>query len=359
MVVGAGLAGLTAADGLHQAGLSVQVVEARGRIGGRIMTVTPDGLGDRSWLDLGATWVWSDHSEVQALARALGLATFPQYRGGLALAEEAPGAGVQAVEVPPPLQAELRLVGGAQQLCSGLADRLPEDAISFASSVVGVTQETGGLVATVADAAGGTTELRTASVIVAVPPRLALQHLRFSPALPADLRRVLEGTQSWMGTAMKCVAVYESSFWREAGRSGLAFSEIGPLVEVHDGSNDDGSVAALWGLVSADHAFRDLTPGDRAELVFAQLARLFGAAAGDPIQYFERDWSDDPHTNDEVVWVEAPLAYGHPLLEAPAFDGRLVWAGAETVAEGGGHMEGAVRSGRRAARTVLAAAGRS
>jgi monoamine oxidase len=323
------------------------------------MTVMPEGLADGSWIDLGATWLWSDQPEVQALARDLGVVTFPQYRDGLAVAEDGPDAEVKALDFPAAFPAELRLVGGAQHLCFGLADRLPEDTISFATSVVGVDEEMGGLVVTVADAEGRTAALTAASVVVAVPPRLALQRIRFSPPLSVELSRVLEGTPTWMGTALKAVAVYESAFWREGGRSGLAFSEAGPLVEVHDGCTDDGSAAALWGFVSADHAFRDLAPGDRAELVLAQLARLFGPAAGEPVQYFERDWSDDPHTNDEIVWVGEPLAYGHPLLATPAFGGRLVWAGAETVAEGGGHMEGAVRSGRRAARAILVEAGRS
>jgi monoamine oxidase len=80
------------------------------------------------------------------------------------------------------------------------------------------------------------------------------------------------------------------------------------------------------------------------------LERLFGPEAADPVQYFERDWSTDPNTNDEVFWVDEPLLdYGHPRFAEPLLDGRLIWAGAETVAEGGGHLEGAVRSGQRAA----------
>ncbi len=56
VVVGGGLAGLTAADALHGAGLSVAVLEARRSIGGRVKTLVPEGLGERAWFDLGATW---------------------------------------------------------------------------------------------------------------------------------------------------------------------------------------------------------------------------------------------------------------------------------------------------------------
>ena len=65
-MVGAGLAGLTAADALVRGGLTVEVVEARSRVGGRIMTVPAEG-SDRGWLDLGATWHWSDQPAVAAL----------------------------------------------------------------------------------------------------------------------------------------------------------------------------------------------------------------------------------------------------------------------------------------------------
>jgi monoamine oxidase len=161
-----------------------------------------------------------------------------------------------------------------------------------------------------------------------------------------------------MGQSMKCVAVYEAPFWRRAGRSGLAFSDDGPLLEVHDASPAEGSMGALWGFVSAKHVYRDLGFDERAARVFEQLGRLFGRAAADPLQYLERDWANDPNTNDEVVWVgKEAVEYGHAAFGQPAMGGRLVWVGTETVAEGGGHMEGAVRSGLRAAALVQAGPG--
>jgi monoamine oxidase len=200
-------------------------------------------------------------------------------------------------------------------------------------------------------------EVEGGAVVVALPPRLAVAGIAFSPRLPAALVDVMQATPTWMARAVKCIAVYESPFWRAAGRSGLALNLGGPLAEVHDGCTPDGRVAALWGFVSYDHAWRDLGPDERRDAVFAHLGQLFGAEGADPLQYIERDWSDDPYTNDEVVWLGDPLDYGDPAFSEPGFGGRLVWAGAETVAvaEGGGHMEGAVRSGQRAAEQVIAA----
>jgi monoamine oxidase len=201
--------------------------------------------------------------------------------------------------------------------------------------------------------AGDEREVRGSAAVVALPPRLASAGIAFDPVLPDPVVEAMEGTPTWMARALKCIAVYERPFWREAGCSGLAFSQVGPLIEVHDGCTADGSAAALWGFVSGDHAFRDPGPDERREAVFAQLGRLFGPEAADPVQYYERDWSDDPYTNDEVVWFGDPLDYGNPVFAQPLWDGRLVWAGTETADVGAGHMEGAVRSGQCAAAHIL------
>jgi monoamine oxidase len=349
VVVGAGLAGLTAADALHAAGQTVAVIEARATVGGRVKTLTDGGV----CLDLGATWHWSNQPQISALAAELGLATFPQFRAGRAVAEDAAGAPPRLLDLPPPDPAELRIAGGAQSLCLRLAARLPEDAVILRREVSHVLLDGDGVVVTAADEAGAEIRCSCSAVVVALPPRLARAGITFTPELPHDLVRVMEGTPTWMATAVKCMAVYESAFWRDAGLSGLAFSRPGPLTEIHDAGTPDGTTAALWGFMSPDHAYRDLGPEARMHAVFDQLGRLFGSEAGDPVRYIERDWSDDPYTNDEVVWFDDPLPYGQPALAEPQWDGRLLWAGTETATVGAGHMEGAVRSGRRAAAQIF------
>lgn len=351
LVVGGGLAGLTAATELHAGGLDVTVVEARPFVGGRMMTVTPDGLGPGAWFDAGATWHWTDQLRMQALARDLDVEVFPQYRDGLAIGDDGP------FEMPPPEPAERRFTGGAQRVCDRLAQRLPEGAIVLDTTVVAVESTGGGVTASVAGPDGRAFDMGADAVVVAVPPRLLVDEIAFTPDLPDDLLDVIRATPTWMATALKCVAVYESPFWRDDGKSGVAFSRTGPLREVHDACNADGTVAGLWAFISPSHEYRDLSFDDRLDVVFAELGRLFGPTATDPLRYFERDWASDPFTNDEVVWVRDALPYGHPAMARPRWDGRLVFAGTETAAEGGGHMEGAVNSGLRAAAQVRNAAG--
>ncbi len=78
-VVGAGLSGLRAARILADAGREVVVLEARERVGGRLLNAT---LGDGVTVDLGGQWVGSDHTRVQRLAAELGIEIFPQHGAG-------------------------------------------------------------------------------------------------------------------------------------------------------------------------------------------------------------------------------------------------------------------------------------
>ncbi|MEE2523758.1 NAD(P)/FAD-dependent oxidoreductase [Pseudarthrobacter sp. J75] len=78
VIVGAGPSGLTAARQLKKAGLSVAVLEARDRVGGRTWTDTIDG----AMLEIGGQWVSPDQTELLALLDELGLQTYPRYRDG-------------------------------------------------------------------------------------------------------------------------------------------------------------------------------------------------------------------------------------------------------------------------------------
>ncbi|SOC89644.1 monoamine oxidase [Curtobacterium sp. 314Chir4.1] len=81
VIVGAGLAGLSAADRLTHDGYEVLVLEGRDRVGGRIHTTSVAGVP----VDAGATWVAPDHTAVHELIDRLGGRTVPQFHDGKGL----------------------------------------------------------------------------------------------------------------------------------------------------------------------------------------------------------------------------------------------------------------------------------
>ncbi|UNK71670.1 NAD(P)/FAD-dependent oxidoreductase [Microbacterium sp. H1-D42] len=78
LIVGAGAAGLTAANELRKAGLSVVVLEARDRVGGRVWTDVIDG----AMLEIGGQWVSPDQDALIETISDLGLETFDRHRDG-------------------------------------------------------------------------------------------------------------------------------------------------------------------------------------------------------------------------------------------------------------------------------------
>jgi putrescine oxidase len=91
VVVGAGPSGLTAARELKKAGLSVAVLEARDRVGGRTWTDTVDG----AMLEIGGQWVSPDQTVLLDLLEELGLKTYSRYRDGESVYIGADGAPVR------------------------------------------------------------------------------------------------------------------------------------------------------------------------------------------------------------------------------------------------------------------------
>src|SRR5207253_4938228 len=79
IVVGAGLAGLTAAREVVKAGHSVIVLEARDRVGGRTLNHT---LASGAYAELGGMFTGPTQDRIQALAGEVGVGTFPTYNTG-------------------------------------------------------------------------------------------------------------------------------------------------------------------------------------------------------------------------------------------------------------------------------------
>ena len=399
VVIGAGLAGLVAADELVRRGWSVEVLEARDRVGGRTWSRR---LGNGAVAEMGAEFILPGNTEVASLAEELGLGLVNkgmrygrrEPRGGVKVTDAELNAAVEAVEtaltevdgnpstreflaslaIPDGAREvilaraeissassadevparDLRgiahiddepspgVAGGNQGLALALADRLgdqvrlgdPVDLVRWSAS--GVTARTRSGLKTEADRS-----------VIAVPARV-LDRIAFEPELPqgklAAFGRVRYGHAAKLfvplvepappGAVMNAQERWWC--WTQTDPAGQPV----PLVSCFAGSP-----AALERL-EVEHG-----PGRWLE----RLAELRPDLALDPGGALLSTWDDDP-------WVGAAYSISSTPAQAAALAepaGPLEFAGEHIGGAFSGLMEGAIRSGRRAAATLAGPNGTS
>lgn len=451
VVVGAGLAGLTAARELVAHGKSVIVLEARDRVGGRAWNHELPG-GEVS--ERGATFVGPTQDHILALATAVGVATFDTYdqgdnvycaRGsrstysdtGLTgtapadpailpdLAQVVTRLDQMATEIPvdAPWQAakageydgqtlqswieansltpqfrelvpaatrpifgadprelsllyvlfsiaasgnernpgtfernfntrqgaqQSRFVGGSQEIALRVAKALGRRVV-LGSPVRRIDVGKGGVRVT-----SDRMLVKAKRVIVAIPPTLA-GRIRYTPDLPPERDQLMQRLPQ--GALVKVAAMYDTPFWRDKGLNGTALSTSGLVNATFDDSPPSGRPGVIFGFVGGDsaRAFNRMAPADRRKAVLAEYATLFGAEAANAKDYVESNWTQEAWSRGCPVALYGPgtmTAYGD-RIRTPV--GPIHWAGTETSTYWHGYMDGAVRSGERAAKEVLEA----
>jgi monoamine oxidase len=236
--------------------------------------------------------------------------------------------------------------GGAGSIAQRIADSLG-DAVRLSAAVRSITQrgdrvlvDTGDLVVSARHA------------VVTVPPALALE-IAFDPVLPDDRMTLYRNAVA--GPETKTLVVYDEPFWRADGFSGQS-AEPGSAAEVTlDASPASGSpgVIASFTFGSVAKHLDALDQAVRRRSVLDALAARFGPRAALPAEFIETAWWTEEWTRGCSMAHLPPgilTRYG-PLLHEPF---RLVhWAGTETSTTSHGAIDGAVRSGERAAAEIL------
>ncbi len=330
-IIGAGASGLRLATQLHRAGIDCVVLEARDRIGGRLLTVEPG-------VDLGATWFWAHEADVLETISECGLTSFPQYSTG-SMVFQIPGS-TQVLNGNPLDQNGYRLTGGMQALARSLADRLPVEAIMLNTTVISLNYSDG-----VVDVQTSVGTVRAQRAVIALPPATALANIAFTPHLPDGFVGIARQTPVWMGGVTKMVAIYDTPFWRERGLAGSAMSHVGPLREIHDISDEHASFGALFGFS------REVVS---AQTALAQLGELFGEQARHARSVIVEDWSRQPFTSPPGVrQLNDYQLFGSKALRAGYWDDRLFFSSTETSVDSPGHVQGALAAAGRVGQQLL------
>ena len=392
VVVGAGLAGLVAADELAQGGAEVVVLEARSRVGGRVWS---QRLGNGAVVEMGAEFILPGNTEVRELAERFGLGLWDKGmrygrrdpRGGIgttheeleaavaeverSLATSAPAGRsardfLEALEIPPGAREAIlarveissansaervaaselagvahiddepspSIAGGNQRLPLALAESLGA-AVRLDSPVAAI--EWGERVRVLWP--GG--ELDADVCVVAVPASV-LGRIVFDPELPGELAGAL-GSVTYGHAAKLFVPLRRpaapSAVMSVAGRY-WSWTATG------DGERAQPVVSAFAG---SDHALEALGVAAGPERWLDSLELLRDDLELDRGGAVLSTWADDP-------WVRAAYSTSPPALVADAVaepTGPLAFAGEHTAGPYAALMEGAIRSGRRAARSLM------
>jgi len=241
---------------------------------------------------------------------------------------------------------ESRIVGGSQILCEKLHERLGKRVV-LRSPVGRIIQGRSGV-----RVESKRLIVRAKRVIVAIPPVLA-GRIDYTPDLPFERDALMQRFPQ--GTLSKVAAVYDRPFWREKGLTGQALSLNGPVTATFDDSPPDGSPGVVFGFVGGDlgRKFLATPPAERRAQVLANFASFFGPEANSPVDYFETNWPQERYSRGGPVGILGPgtLTGQGDALRRPVR--RIHWAGTETSTYWNGYMDGAIRSGERAAREVL------
>ena len=189
--------------------------------------------------------------------------------------------------------------------------------------------------------------------IVALPLPLS-SRIRYQPALPAD--RDALSQQMPMGSIIKLWIAYEKPFWRDHGMNGLMFTDAPPCSAISEATPPSGSPGFLVGFMDGRRALRwsGRPMEERKKLFTDMIVNYFGPEGAKPIDYIDQDWPADPWSRGCYGPSMGPGVLTTLGTALRAKFGRIHWAGTETSPIWTGYIEGAIRSGERAAADVLA-----
>jgi monoamine oxidase len=236
--------------------------------------------------------------------------------------------------------------GGSPELAARMAAAL-NGRVRLSRPVRAIRQDNGRV-----DVIADGLKLSARRAVVATPPAVAAR-IDFDPALPPAQAHLLR--RYVPGAVIKTIVSYDEPFWRSNGLTGETVAPSSPVPVTIDQSPRSASPGVITSFAIGPAALRlgSLPAQERREAWLRELSHRLGPKALRPAAYLETDWSAEPWSLGGMIGHLPPgvlTSYG-PALRQPV--GRVHWAATEWATTMHGLMEGAVRSGERAADAVL------
>lgn len=333
-ILGAGLCGLTLAYLLKKSNYPVTVIEARDRLGGRILTKKTQ---DQTPIDLGPAWLWNQNTALLSLLKELEIPIHQQLITRNAFYESVASRPPQAFKLPENQEPSYRIAGGTITVIDKLAASLHETELKLNEPVLKL-EDVENQIKINTLTASYTTDL----VISTLPPRLLVNSIEFSPTLPESFIGIANETHTWMADSIKFGISYKEPFWKEKSLSASFFSNLGPFTELYDHTNYKENKFALAGFMNT--ALCQESAAYRKEKIVQQLVRFFGKEARHFTSYEEQCWSYEKYTHVPYTqFLAAHKNNSHAIYNQKYMNNKLIIAGTETASQYAGYMEGAVR----------------
>lgn len=238
---------------------------------------------------------------------------------------------------------EQRIENGSQYISEVMAADIG-DKLHLSSPVRKISGWDGDIVTVHADAG----VFRARQVILAISPGLC-DKVDFEPALPQQRSELQKRWPSYAPGRKTC-HVYERPFWRDKGYNGWFFTIGGEVMWAYDNSPQDESIGVINAFIYPSMSKDPAVLGPKLAQMYAE---AFGDKALNYTEFHDQDWGEEPWCMSCV----SPLPPGFLTSGLPAALrtplGRLVWSGTETADIWFTYMDGAVRSGHRAALQAL------
>lgn len=243
---------------------------------------------------------------------------------------------------------DARVVGGMGAISGPMTAQIG-DSLHLSQPVRRIEQDADGVTVRADDMT-----VRAQLVVVAVPLVIANQIL-YEPMLPVDRTFLQQRVPS--GAVFKINIVYDEAFWRADGLSGQSAAPDTPAPVTIEACTDKERPGVMCVITEGPIA-RELCKLDhssRRTAILGELVKRFGDKAKSPEHYIEQNWTVERYSGGGMIGHTGTgvlTEFGHALRQ-PC--GRLHWAGSESSAVMCGWIDGAIRSGERAASEVMAA----